>query len=758
MKRKRLSRQKGKKRPSPPENKGFHVFEHPYSKIDKDVLREILLTKGRESGERFPKLLESIAGRFHRWHPLHIIATIASYGLQVGVTDKGASSDGMLKDMQQHHIEMLQALALTLPYAEWGDAPAPPQVIQEVIDETKEFTEAFRNRRLVAIEEGRDDQQRVVLALQERLREHTQVVRNWGHFSAVVRISKELYCALDQDLLDHFGFSASDLIDVSNALLTAYQARANARFTLLREIFRARTTETLVRDFYAKYPGVTGDSEEFLAHIPAGVTTEMVGYRLLAHADIALVKLGIADVDELATLSARPPEVVERVLARLSIAPGELDATKAESFFLSNPVWTAPGLHIRGEYYFPAPQAIFSHVFSIMNALARDAGLKDKLEKRRAAFLEDKVGEIVGAALPAAKISKNVKWKSDGNLYETDLLCLFDRVALIVEAKSAALTPQGLRGAPDRIKRHVRDLVVAPAEQSYRLEQIIAQAKSGDPVSREIVSGLGLDADDVDTVIRISVTLDDFSTLCSAEKQLKAANWAPADLRLAPTMNLADFEVVSEILDEPAHFLHYLTERERVQKHIEIFGDELDYLGFYLETGFNVAALYEGGAALVITGMSRSIDHYYASLDAGVQVPKPEPKIHSRLKRIVREIRRRNAKRWTTMALGLLSMGSVEEQRRIFAELDKLKWSVCKAYRDPEHPCSLVISPPSHCAAYIIFYVYPDALSSRRHDTVSHLAAKAFEQRARERCIVIGKKVEDWERPYQYVGIATPPQ
>ncbi|EDT37483.1 hypothetical protein [Burkholderia ambifaria] len=647
---------------------------------------------------------------------------------------------------------------LTLPYTEWGRDPPPSDVIQKIIEQSGELASAFSYRRFVSMEIEHDKQQQFVLLLQERLRLHTQIVRNWGYFSAVVRISKELYSAIDQDLSNKFGFSATDFVEISQVLVSSFERRSNSRWRTLGEIFESQTTEQLVREYYAKYPDVEGDPDEFLASIPDGVTMEMVKYKLLSHADIALVKLAVVDVAELAELAGRAQGVVESVLSILVLSPGDLDVGRAEYFFLANPVWTSPGVLIGDEFFFPAPQVIFSHIHSILGSLAEAAGVKEKLEKVRAEFLEKKIKEIVEKALPGIHITSNAKWQLGDKIFETDLLGRIDRVVLIVEAKSAALTPQGLRGAPDRVKRHVRDLVVDPAQQSHRLEQVIQRAKDGDKTSINIASSLGLVPNDIDAVIRVSITLDDFSVVCSAEKELKAAGWAPDDLRLAPTLGIADFEVVADILSEPAYFLHYFSERERIQKTSDIFGDELDYLGFYLETGFNVASIENEKVALSISGMSHDIDHYYTSRDAGVIVPKPLPKVHAHVARIVESVRQRGAKAWAVMSLDILSLGSFEEQRALFKEMDRLRESVRKNYKNPRHLCSLRVSPPAHRLACVIFYVYPQALSERRQDIVVQLSGDALAGGKWKRCVFVGRKIEEWDRPYQFIGIATPPK
>jgi hypothetical protein len=88
---------------------------------------------------------------------------------------------------------------------------------------------------------------------------------------------------------------------------------------------------------------------------------------------------------------------------------------------------------------------------------------------------------------------------------------------IAAEAKANRLTPEGLRGAPARVKRYVQDMVLAPSVQSERLANLISKAQSGDAASIAVVTGLGINPEAVDRVIRLSVTLDDLSVLSAAE-------------------------------------------------------------------------------------------------------------------------------------------------------------------------------------------------------------------------------------------------
>ena len=137
--------------------------------------------------------------------------------------------------------------------------------------------------------------------------------------------------------------------------------------------------------------------------------------------------------------------------------------------------------------------------------------MKRKMEIQRAYFLETKLGEVLKKALPGAAILSNIKWRLNGDEYETDHLVLLDRTVVIAEAKSHHLTPEGLRGAPERVKRHIQELVLHPSIQSKRLEKLIVTAQDGDEMAGKTVRNIGIDPFRIDRIIRLSVSIDDLS-------------------------------------------------------------------------------------------------------------------------------------------------------------------------------------------------------------------------------------------------------
>ena len=170
----------------------MQVFEHPFSRMDPEVVKAALVAVADRKIDEFPKLLDVILQLFREKYPPHILSVVAGYGLQAGVSRSGVRKR-LFSKIEQHHVEVLQALALMLPKEEWGQSPAGPGDMQNAFDTIDQLADAFHDRRYKAIEQERDEQARAMLFLQECLRLHTQAVRNWGSYSQVVRISTELY-------------------------------------------------------------------------------------------------------------------------------------------------------------------------------------------------------------------------------------------------------------------------------------------------------------------------------------------------------------------------------------------------------------------------------------------------------------------------------------------------------------------------------------------------------------------------------------
>ncbi len=754
-----MPRSKNQRRKKPPQRKENKLEISTFSIKEEyhDEFKKAVLAAAQYSVDEFPATLKIVTDELRKSDPLGIVSTFAAYGLQTLAGREGVNSNSVLKDIQQHHAELLMAFMMTIPLDEWGGDPFTPDTMEKVFDAMPKVAESFLHQRILAAEGVTDKQQFTVLSLQERIRFHTQAVRNWGYYSDVIRISSDLYRPLDDQLRPHFGFGASDLIEVMAVVVKEFERRHSEHYMRLAKIIRSPNVRQMVRNYYKYVPGLQGEPEDLLAAIPPGISRDGMMGMIMAHCDLRHSERASFTVAEIADHSGKTENVVEAILKSLSRAPGSLAGTKPEHLFLANPIWDAPGIDLGDHFVFPIPQMAFSHIHRVMARLGEEAGIKTQLENRRADYLEDRLEETMRKALPGATIVPAAKWKVDSEQFETDLLGTLDRTVLIAEAKSNHLTPQGLRGAPDRVKRHVSDMVLYPSQQSARLAALITSAKEGDAAADAIVRQIGIDPTSVDQIIRISVTLDDFSVLSAAEADFKEIGWVPADHELAPTITIADLICIADILDHPLTFLHYLGERIYLQKTFSLLGDELDFLGLYLITGFNIAGVQEEDSIFSPSGMSEPLDQYYMSRDAGITLPKPKPKLRPLFSSIIKQLEKRRSPGWTTIGLHLLSSADPSEQKTIERNLTKLRAMVRKNFREPGHICSLQVQPSLQRNARIIFYVFPEALRAESRKTMEGLAAEAMENERVHHVVVFARCTERWDVPYEAVLLVRRP-
>lgn len=708
-----------------------------------------MLTAARAGVAEFPSMLETLKKQLTSHDPLGIVASFAAYGLRSYVSDSGVEQQ---KDPQvlQHHAELLQAIMLSIPLDQWGVVPVIPPVMQTVFDTVPRLTEAFHFQHLLEGAKVTDKTLLLVRSLQERISMHTHGVRNWGYYSDVVEQSKELFSPLDPALHTHFGFSASDLVEILRVIVAEFERRQSEHFNILKKVYTGKNLRQMARHYFKYVPGLQGTPEAFVAAIP-NIDRKGMMAMIMSHFDLRLAERATFTAADLAGLTGLPEAKITAALKAIALKPGDLSEAKAEYLFLDNPVWERPVVDL-GEFFFiPVPQMAFSHIHRIMDRVSAEAGLRDQLSYARSRFLENKLEEIFRRALPGADIRSSVKWTVGDQQFETDLLVIIDRTVVIAEAKSNRLTPEGLRGAPDRVRRHINDIVLAPSLQSARLAKLIEDARRGDPAAVQFLSETKLNQCQIDRVIRISVTLDDLSILTSAEEDFKSVGWVPADHELAPTILISDLGCIIDILTNPLQVLHYLAERSFFQKSFDLLGDELDFLGLYLMTGFNLAAMQCKGIQFVPSGMSAPLDRYYNSRDVGIKLPKPKMKLRPTFSRIITHLAHRRPPGWTTIGLHLLSCADPSEQALVEGKLEELRSMVRQNFRNPQHLSSLQIQPPEDRKARVMFFLFPHVMRASVRQNMERLAAEVLEGGAVEACVVFGRCIEHWDRPYDAV-------
>ena len=751
-----MTRKSKRTRRSKPKQDGPYFLEHPFSDLDPKQLKKALAELGDQQEIAFSEHLEILDDLLRSKYPLQMLSTLSAYGLQTGVSKDGVGQSGFAgPEFSQHNVEIISALLMRIPPSGWGQEPALPEDVQLAYDSLRNLAASFNQKRLSKIQQDVSEEAAATIRIQEWLRVHTQVVRNWGYFSKVVEISAEIYGAIDDISNRSNQFTAKDSIHLFRTLLTRIERLSNNRFRSLTKVFREKKPQRMVRRYYKENPQFADNAEEFIEQLNVhSLDREQVASMILSHADLSLPNIFSFSTNEIASECGISPEVVERILVHFSLSPGDLAANDPEHFFLSNPIWTKPVVRLsESEFFCLLPQGFFSHIHSNMESLVPTEEGKRRLETAKSRYLEDKATRLLSDCLPNCSILENVTWNDGGQVFETDRALFLDSILILVEAKSGSVSQPALRGAPDRARRHVEDLILHPSLQSARLEEKIRRALSGSQTDQTELAEFGERLLDVTEIARVSITIDDFAAILSNENEFKTAGWIPTDHGLAPCIAIADLECVLDILSQPPIIVHYLIERSRQQRAITAHGDELDWLGLYLDTLFNFHGLEESNPVMVIVGMSQIVDDYYTAVDAGLNPTKPTPQLSNLWRDLISSLELRSKLGWLTISLAILRSASPDEQRRIEKEIDRIAKSVRKNWRNPNHLCSVSITPPHSRSPAVIFHLFPDQLQDKRYETAEVLASQQFSSSEVSRCVVVAINIDRQELPYAFVGI-----
>jgi hypothetical protein len=371
---------------------------------------------------------------------------------------------------------------------------------------------------------------------------------------------------------------------------------------------------------------------------------------------------------------------------------------------------------------------------------------------RRAQFLEKMVQDSFESAFPGGQVFRNIRWRDGDREYETDLLVVIDSCLIIVEAKSGTVSWPALRGASERTKRHVTDLIIEPSVQSSRLETKIRSLRKAPGPPDFFVRTLPIDFSSIWEVIRLSVTLDDFATIQTDVVQLGRTGWLPHEFEPASTFSLADLQTVLMILPSVPERLFYLVRRSELERKLPYQADEMDLLGYYLRTGFSTGDLGKKVGTLVLHGMSADVDEYMIAKDAGSTPRKPKRIMTVWWQDILAQLESSTPPRWTEAALILLT-ADLRAQR----EIEKRTKRLIRSVASPKN-----MSPSKNAFILLPDYSRTDALAvvalagvsiHERHRSMQCVAEDAFSGCDASRCLILALNVESPKYPYQTLAV-----
>ncbi|KRB80092.1 hypothetical protein ASE01_00880 [Nocardioides sp. Root190] len=292
-----------------------------------------------------------------------------------------------------------------------------------------------------------------------------------------------------------------------------------------------------------------------------------------------------------------------------------------------------------GTYVWPSPHDHLHDVLEWAELFFADLhhnSARARLSRARASTTERLTAQAFADVYGEDRVICNAEYRdSEGNWVETDSVVDLGRVAIVVEAKSQRITPQGRSGAVGRVRTKVDQFLVRPLSQTARAK-------------RAFLRGCELRAQRRDSMFlhptvvrRVIVNLDRVDPFVTNAADLMSEKADPAaDLRTdAWIVCLADLLVVAHVLRTPSELWAYHGKRAaQTATGSPIIHTETDALGAWLRAREGAWPAREGHS-FQLAFSSEEINLYFNDREdqlrrggqEGRRVPRPTSRIPSQV-------------------------------------------------------------------------------------------------------------------------------
>jgi len=600
----------------------------PFEGLPEEQIHELQTEFAKHTSERFSESIGALQEAISKIDPIYLVPCLTYYNLNVFINEERSSLTGR-GQLDQHHVELVQAMALQSSDAEAWETPRP-DAIQDIHDLAEEVCILFAHKNFLTSAIKPDARFSEALA-QNLIRTHTQSIRNWSNSERMRSEVKSLLAPLDDRIAEASGLSPLALMDMLFALVKVIEERQWRHTKKIAEVAGTKSVDKFLQLWLQNFPPENPERnrremEQLFKERKA--TIHQIRPLIVHYGELFLPEVYTFSRKEI--LQAYPGPSSHDVPALLtefySLVPGELAGKNPEHFFLDNPVWSRPFIQVNhDELMCPIPGLLVSQMLKLCEQLfeGRD-GLKRAYLERKSKWLEDRMEQVLRAGLPESEVLKGVEWQdpASGQKGETDVVVVWEDVVLIAEAKSGQVTDPARRGAPEQLKKRTSRLVDEAAQQSGRFAEFLSRQslplkmvdRSGKSATlRAGPRGL--------TIIRVNITWEFFAMANLSWRLLADAGLVKADTTPAPTMTISDLDTVFEFLQGPLQKLHYLFRRQQLEGSALIKGDEIDKLALYLDNGFGIGDAEHDGTVILLDGMSEPLDYYMMVAERG---PAPE--------------------------------------------------------------------------------------------------------------------------------------
>ncbi len=332
-----------------------------------------------------------------------------------------------------------------------------------------------------------------------------------------------------------------------------------------------------------------------------------------------------------------------------------------------------PIAKLNGKYFCPLPGNLIWAIKPKFEQSLKASSRWDSYQKHRSNFLVCEGLKALKKLLRAAEVHQNLAYPiASGKQAELDGLVLFDRYAILLEAKAGDFG-DARRGGPDRIKRNLAQLVGDPSEQGARAWDYIRKNE------KPLFTTLGKNKVVIDKayhteIALITLTLDSLDVYTPELNSLLGTGLLGAhDIPWA--VCLSDLMAISEVLQSPVEFTHFLRWRLAITNVAGLSAgpDELNWLAIYLREGPKLLRVPAGFDRVTFTSYTDEFDAYFHYLGGFRTKPaeRPTQPIPAPFRALLMAIETSGIQGFTAPAELLLNLAS-EERDKLAQELQKI--------------------------------------------------------------------------------------
>lgn len=560
-------------------------------------------------------------------------------------------------DRSPAHVEYLalQILGAGVTTSRECDPLITGRLTGEAVEIVREM---FRDAQMLFIMGGirarreRPDDHTVDHALKTRL--EALSVRGTGYTEHLIRVIHGCLDPFDDECRERLGFTATEALAltygvadlISDRIAPLWEEAAAARSQMLVDLKRARrrgTASTALPDWVLK-----------LAPTEAKMQVGMLLMTWMFRDSRTLATVTPADLAGTCSL----PEDTCRAILDAFACPPELFRSEFHAYpGGAHPLTHQPILKLPEGYLLPVASSMIDAIRPRMeDLLQRDSTLWDRYVAARGRFLEREATSLVRQVLPGSQSWQGIKWRSTANAgSDLDGLVAVDDLGVRLQCKAGRLSAPARRGAPDRMKRDVADLITHAAKQHHEL--VAALAAEG-PEALGFTNGQS-SALLAPLQVEMIVCLDDVTVWATEAHELRKMDALPESADVPWVLSLTDLMVIADLL-HGAEFVHYALRRQRLERDGRIEAhDELDWVGHYLSEGLFFDPFFDGNdspSVFRLLSYTEPIDAWYFTREGArtVEAPKPAQPIPEHLALLMKRLDEERPQHWLLAGVALL--------------------------------------------------------------------------------------------------------